>query len=158
VQYITVAKALPYESENDNEIQEENAAPNQKSIRNRSDVVAVEKRQKLRREKRLALIDRVCRALNSSNEITRLAALEYSEQLEQLEDSIDDLTVSQSLLDCVVLAHRFFELEVPNLWDLEEEETGLFASWTVEHYVDNEATLFMILDYCLFPRHPRFDE
>jgi hypothetical protein len=65
---------------------------------------------------------------------------------------LDDITQSQSLLDCVVLAHRFWETEVYNLKELDAAEKGAFGSWSLEEYIDNEATLFMIMDYCLYPR------
>ena len=77
------------------------------------------------------------------------AAFEYSTQLDQLDDTVDE---SQSLLDCVVLAHRFFDFEHPDLDALDEEEKGVFAEWSLSEYVENESTLFMLLDYCLYPR------
>ena len=72
--------------------------------------------------------------------------------MEQLDDELDDLQQSAALLDCVVLAFRFWEREVLDLECLEEHDTGLFAQWNLAEYVDNETTLFLLLDYCLYPR------
>jgi len=87
--------------------------------------------------------------------ITRRTTLESSEQLDQLDDTvIEDESSSQALLDCVVLARCFFELEALNLRDLDNENKGLFAHWNLPEYVDQEVMLFMLLDYCLYPRRP----
>jgi serine/threonine protein kinase len=139
VSLVHVATALPYD-----EALGENSSPNQA------------RKKSSKRKERLASIERICQKLGSEQKLTRQAALEYSEQLEQLDDSIGDLAQSQSLLDCVVLAHRFFELEVLDLQGLNDEHSGLFASWSLEDYVDNEATIFMMLDFCLYPRNPMF--
>ena len=161
VQFVHVAKALPYAGEDDTDDSDdkeenpevENSPPNACSNHRLSH----EKRQEQSRlEKRLKAIERACQILGSHRTITRLAALEYSQQMEQLDDTLDD-DHSQTLLDCVVLAHRFFEVHVLDLEDMADQDKGLFANWTLEEYVDNEATLFMILDYCLYPRNPRFD-
>ncbi|GAX26457.1 hypothetical protein FisN_1Lh717 [Fistulifera solaris] len=101
------------------------------------------------REKRLALIKKACAYLESESPLTAKAAFEYSTQLDQLDDNVNE---SQSLLDCVVLAHRFFEVEHPDLDALDEEDKGIFAEWSLSEYVENESTLFMLLDYCLYPR------
>lgn len=102
-----------------------------------------------KKEKRLVKIKKACQYLASESPLTPRAAFEYSTQLDQLDDSVDE---SQSLLDCVVLAHRFFEVEHPDLNALDEEEKGIFAEWSMSEYVENESTLFMLLDYCLYPR------
>ena len=90
--------------------------------------------------------------MNWVNPLTSQAALFYSIQMSQLED-VDDLTESQSLLDCIVLAHKFFEKDLFDLCDLENGEgSPHFHSWTVERYIDNESTIFMMMDFCLYPR------
>jgi hypothetical protein len=79
-------------------------------------------------------------------------------RFEILEDKIDDSSSSQALVDCVLLAHRFFELELPDLDELKNQDKegkgSVFDNWTVEGYVDNEAALLYLLDYCLYPRDP----
>jgi len=51
--------------------------------------------------------------------MTCQAAYCYSLQLSELDDCLDDLSESQGLIDCVVLAHKFFEKD---LWDLNSIE------------------------------------
>ena len=101
--------------------------------------------------KRRERVVRVCRYLEATNPQTMRAALEYTAALAQLDDSIDD-PKSNLVLHCVVLAFRFFEVEYLDLSELHEQEKGLFADWTLEDYVDEEATIFMLLDFCLYSR------
>jgi serine/threonine protein kinase len=140
---VNVATALPYDTADDDV--EENESPNQpaKSVKNKTN-------KKI--ERRLKTIDKLLHELDSEHPWTRWAALEYSLQLDQLDEDIDDISNSQSLADCCLLAHRFFELDIPDLEELEERTSGPFANWTQEDYIDNEATIFMTLDYCLYPR------
>jgi serine/threonine protein kinase len=146
VRILNLSLALPFD---DAEEDTENPSPNlsksmsKKGTKPKHDRVL---------EKRVQTVDRICRELDAQHPLTRHAALEYCQQMLQLDDTLDDLTQSQSLLDCVVLAHRFWETEVVNLHDLNAADKGPFASWSLEDYVDNEATLFMIMDYCLYPR------
>jgi len=63
------------------------------------------------------------------------------------------LTQSQSLIHCCVLAVRFFEVYVRDLSELEDMEQGIFQNWRLSDYIDEETTIFMIMDYCLYPRH-----
>jgi len=103
-------------------------------------------------KKRKETIQRLCRELGCKRAITPIAAYEYCHAMYQLDDTIDNLKESQSLLNCVIVAHRFFELDVLDLDELQSEMTGTFEKWTLEDYVDDEATLFMIVDFCLYPR------
>jgi serine/threonine protein kinase len=143
VRILDISLALPFD---DAEEDTENPSPNSSKSKKGST-----KRNKVL-EKRVQTIDRLCRELDAKHPLTRYAALEYSQQLLQLDDDLDDITQSQSLLDCVVLAHRFWETEVYNLKELDATNKGIFGSWSLEEYIDNEATLFMIMDYCLYPR------
>ena len=103
-------------------------------------------------ERRLKTIKKALTEIGCANVLTVQAAMQYCQQLVLLDDELDDLSSSQSLLDCVVLAHRFFEVEVADLEDLDSAEKGLFSTWSLDQYVDNEATIFMLMDYCLYPR------
>ena len=104
-------------------------------------------------ERRLKIIDKVLHELESVHPLTRSAALDYSIQMEQLDDEMDSISSSsQSLLDCCILAYRFWERDVLDFEDLQERTTGIFQSWSYEEYMDNESTIFMMLDYCLYPR------
>lgn len=103
--------------------------------------------------KRLKLIRRIAHELESENPYTIQAAFMYSQQLSQLENC-DDLRESQALCDCVVLAHKFFENEIWCLREIENINSGVFREfeWSAYTYVDTEATLLMLLDFCLYPR------
>mmetsp|Transcript_10989 Transcript_10989/g.16356 ORF Transcript_10989/g.16356 Transcript_10989/m.16356 type:complete len:469 (-) Transcript_10989:183-1589(-) len=103
----------------------------------------------LRRQK---TIQKLCNELECSHPLTRNAAFCYSRQLEQLDDTLDNINESQMLLDCVVLASKFFEKELLDLEELEEEGRGSFSQWSLEEYKDNESTIFMMMDHCLYPR------
>jgi serine/threonine protein kinase len=142
VKYVNVASILPYDL---NTEEGENESPNV--------IINNGKKKNKVSENRIKLIDKVCNELESQHPITRHAAFEYSELLRQLNDDMDDTVPSQSLLDCVVLAHRFFELDLLDLNALARSGTGKFASWSLEDYVDNESTIFMLTDYCLYPRN-----
>lgn len=136
VRIINVAEALPLE-----ESEVENESPNNKRSKQRD----------RRLEKRTRAVERLCREIGAENPRTATAALEYCQTLSVLDDSIDD-SASQSLVNCVILSYRFHEVKVLDLEELDEEETGTFAEWTLEDYVDDEATIFMIMDFCLYPR------
>ena len=137
-----VGTALPY----DNNAEEENEAPvlSKTPSKNRT-------RNKM--ERRLQRIDKILHELESEHPFTRAAALEYSRQMEQLDDGMDDAADdSQALIDCCVLAHRFFERYPPDMDDLNYRDKGVFADWTLADYVDNEGSILMLLDFCLYPR------
>lgn len=103
---------------------------------------------------RVDLIKKIGSALECEHPMTFVAALEFSIQLAQLEDCLDDLSESQGLIDCVVLAASFFEYEDFTLSWVESLETGIFkkCNWSAETYLDNEYTIFMLMDFCLYPR------
>eukprot|EP00977_Amphora_coffeiformis_P002209 scaffold425_cov175-Amphora_coffeaeformis.AAC.68 len=103
--------------------------------------------------KRRQLVEKLCNELGGAeNPITVPAALDYAAQMEQLDDELDDLSKSSALLDCVVLAFRVWELDPLDLEGLEEHQHGSFVNWNREEYIDNENTMFLMLDYCLYPR------
>ena len=103
--------------------------------------------------KRRQLVEKLCDELGGAeNPMTVPAILDYAAQMEQLDDELDDLNKSTALLDCVVLAFRFWEREPLDLEGLEEHQHGSFATWNREEYIDNENTMFLMLDYCLYPR------
>jgi hypothetical protein len=85
--------------------------------------------------------------------MTHIAAYEYSQMMAtEIDDTLDNIKESQTLLDCVVLASKFFEPELPNLEELDEETNGSFSNWSLDEYVDNESTIFILMDFCLTPR------
>ena len=75
----------------------------------------------------------------------------YCERMLELDEDLNDPSASQSMLDCVVLAHKMFEVEVMDLTSLADEYKS-FADWDLDTYRDNETTLLLMMDYCLFPR------
>jgi serine/threonine protein kinase len=137
VHNIDIGKALPYEMHNE----EENSSPN--LVAERQNERSIEKRRKM--------VSRICRELNVANPATLHAALEYCQQYTQLDDSVDD-EGSMTLLHCVLVAHRFFEVEMLDLNELEEHEKGTFADFTLDEFIEDEETIFMLMDYCLYPR------
>lgn len=112
---------------------------------------ASKKQSKLK--KRLKLIQKIAHVLESKNPFTIHAAMTYAGQLSQLENC-DDIADSQALFDCVVLAHKFFENEIWNLYQVEQLDEGIFKDyeWSVETYKDNEEAIFVMMDFCLYPR------
>ena len=102
--------------------------------------------------KRFKLIQNICTSMEWNNPLTAQAALTYSIQMQELED-VDDTEESQILLDCIVLAHKFFERHLSDLADLSNSGGKRFENWDTDQYVDNEGTLFMMLDFSLYPRY-----
>ena len=136
VRLVNVNLSLPYD--HDEEL------ANQENLRNGPKRKSVKRRQ---------LVEKLCNELGGAeNPMTVHAALDYAAQMEQLDDELDDLSKSSALLDCVVLAFRFFEREPLDIEGLEEHGRGSFANWNLEEYIDNENTMFLMLDYCLYPR------
>jgi serine/threonine protein kinase len=106
---------------------------------------------KSRHMRRETVIQGLCSELDLDHPMTVKAALCFAQELYQLDDTIDDLDQSQGLLDCVVLASRFFEID---LLDLNEVSgcSQSFADWDLATYLDTESTIWMLMDYCLLPR------
>jgi len=145
VRMIDVALALPFDDEEDEE-EDENSHPNNGTKKNNS------KKKDTVLRKRQNIICRICRDMEYSHPMTKHAALAFSEQMFQLDDMMDDLSESQSLLDCIVLAAKFYEAELPDLNDLNEKTIGSFKNWSIDEYIDNETTIWMMMDHCLYPR------
>mmetsp|Transcript_7739 Transcript_7739/g.14599 ORF Transcript_7739/g.14599 Transcript_7739/m.14599 type:complete len:221 (-) Transcript_7739:51-713(-) len=105
-------------------------------------------------KKRMQVIQTIANELDAVNPFTVQAAFCYSLQLAQLDDCIDNLSESQGLIDCVVLAHKFFEKELWNLKDIETLDRGTFkkCNWSASNYIDTEGTIWMLMDFCLYPR------
>jgi len=73
--------------------------------------------------------------------------------MQELDDQLDDLTKSQTMLDCALLAYKMCEVPVLDLNCINDTYKS-FAKydWNLDVYRDNEATIFMMTDHCLFPR------
>jgi serine/threonine protein kinase len=108
--------------------------------------------------KRWKMIEKICSWMEWNNPLTSHAAMTYSQQMEELledenADGIDNLEESQILLDCVVLAHKFFERHLSDRESVEELYHH-FAKldFDIEEYCNNESTILMLMDFCLYPR------
>ena len=102
------------------------------------------------------LIRKLCNELECKNPKTEIAASVFAKRMEQLDDELDDIANTQTLLDCVVLACRFYEEELISLQELEEDDGGYFTSFKgfdIETYRDNETAIFSIMDYSLYLRN-----
>mmetsp|Transcript_29483 Transcript_29483/g.54028 ORF Transcript_29483/g.54028 Transcript_29483/m.54028 type:complete len:469 (-) Transcript_29483:292-1698(-) len=148
VRIIDMSSALPLDIYNNED--GENAQP---KVNERASQIRKNKSVDPTLLKRQKTIMKLCNELNSRHPMTHIAAYEYSQMMAtEIDDTLDNIKESQTLLDCVVLASKFFEPELPNLEELEEETSGSFSNWSLDEYVDNESTIFMLMDFCLTPR------
>lgn len=106
--------------------------------------------------KRSKFIRKICDWMEwTTNPITFHAAILYSTQMNELCNDIDDLKESNTLLDCIVLAHKFFEYEMSSrdsLNDLYVKFGGQDAEFDADEYSANENALFTMMDFCLYCR------
>eukprot|EP00571_Detonula_confervacea_P007364 CAMPEP_0172313658 /NCGR_PEP_ID=MMETSP1058-20130122/20692_1 /TAXON_ID=83371 /ORGANISM="Detonula confervacea, Strain CCMP 353" /LENGTH=442 /DNA_ID=CAMNT_0013027349 /DNA_START=176 /DNA_END=1504 /DNA_ORIENTATION=+ len=112
------------------------------------------KQQKLSPRERL--IKKLCNEIECTNPKTETAAAVYAKEMEQLDDELEDIANTQTLLDCVVVASRFYEEELVCLKELEEDDGEHFPSFKdfdIETYRDNEVAIFSIMDYSLYLRN-----
>jgi serine/threonine protein kinase len=163
VQLVSMADALPLdlshleeeeEDEADNGRDEKKNGMSTSSRRNKQGTK--QKRLEKVKQQRLATIQRILKnelGNGSKNPFTVSAAFEYAQMMLQLDDELDNLSESNTLLDCIILAFRFFEVEVLDLNELDKWQDGPFGNWTLQQYIDNESTIFMLMDYCLYPRN-----
>ena len=148
---INIQTALPLDNTPDQdgadgEEQKENAMPAKSNQRRKTG--KTKPNQIL--AKRFQRITKICRYMEWDNPMTAQAALTYSIQMSELCD-VDDVREPQGLMDCVVLAHKFFERHLTDLTEL-GVEYSMFENWDLDEYIDNEGTLFMMMDFCLYPR------
>lgn len=103
--------------------------------------------------KRAKFILKVCDWMHWENPVTARAALLYSTQMNEICDNIDDTNECNTLLDCLVLAHKFFERNLCCQNDLDAlyEKYGQ-GGFDVEEYSGNENALFTMMEFCLYPR------
>mmetsp|Transcript_30116 Transcript_30116/g.59985 ORF Transcript_30116/g.59985 Transcript_30116/m.59985 type:complete len:443 (+) Transcript_30116:40-1368(+) len=109
------------------------------------------KPQKLSPRERL--IKNLCNELECKNPKTEIAAGYYAKVMEQLDDELDDINNSQTLLDCVLAASRFYEEELICLEELQQDDGEYFPSFKnfcLDTFRDNESALLMSLDYSMY--------
>jgi serine/threonine protein kinase len=107
--------------------------------------------------KRFKKIQKICEWIGWEAPMTVQAAMIFSIQMAELvgNDVIDNLADCSTLLDCTVLAHKFFEQHLCCASDLErlyQHFSNGRAEWDSDAYAENESTLFMMMDFCLYPR------
>ena len=115
---------------------------------------APSKQKKLSPRERL--IKKLCNEIECTNPKTEIAAAVYAKEMEQLDDELDDIANTQTLLDCIVVASRFYEEDLICLEELEEdggEAYPSFKDFDKDTFRDNETAIFSIMDYCLYLRN-----
>lgn len=148
---LNLKTALPFENDGESSEQgEENLPPAKANAARGSSAASKMKKVDPVLSKRYKRIRNICQAMEWENRLTAQAALTYSTQMSELCD-MDDPDDPQALLDCIILAHKFFEPELTDISGLSDIH-GCFEKWDVDEYVDNEGTIFMMLDFCLYPR------
>ena len=103
--------------------------------------------------KRSKFIHKVCDWMEWDNPWTAKAGMVYSTQMNEITGNVDDLDASNTMLDCLVLAHKFFECNLSGTSDLDElyEKFGQ-GGFDADEYLGNENTIFSMMDFCLYPR------
>ncbi|VEU43788.1 unnamed protein product [Pseudo-nitzschia multistriata] len=103
--------------------------------------------------KRDKLIRKICKWMEWENPMTAKAAMQYSSLMNEIVGNVDDLNESNILLDCLVLAHKFFEQHFSGTSDLDElyNKFGQ-GDFDAEDYAGNENSIFAMMDFCLYPR------
>ena len=103
--------------------------------------------------KRSKFIQKVCDWMEWNDPLTAEAALVYCTQMNEITGNVDDLNESNTMLDCLVLAHKFFERDLSGTSDLDAmyEKFGQ-GSFDADEYLGNENTVFEMMDFCLYPR------
>jgi serine/threonine protein kinase len=132
---------------------EENDENNSNSTNSKASNGKKSKYQKVSPRERL--IKKICAELECKNPKTELAATLYAKKMEEIDDEMDDIANSQTLLDCCVIASRFYEEELLSLEELSDDGGEYFKSFKnfdIDVYRDNETSLLMSMDYSLYIR------
>ncbi|KAK1745018.1 serine/threonine-protein kinase [Skeletonema marinoi] len=72
-------------------------------------------------------------------------------KMEQLDDELENISETQTLLDCIIIANKFYEQELIDIDNLAEEYPS-FQDFDVDTFRDNEVALCSLMDYCLYLR------
>ena len=149
---ISLSDALPIEGEersDDCSLGKEN----QRSHRESKDLFFQKKKANSVLSKRSKFIHKVCGWMEWDNPLTPKAAMLYSTQMNEITGNVDDLNASNTILDCLVLAHKFFEHDLSGTSDLDAlyKKFGQ-GDFDADDYLGNESTIFSMMDFCLYPR------
>jgi len=142
IQLLNIDTALPDEDEYDDDCENENKSNNISKTKS-------SKHKKLSPRERL--VKKLCAELESKNPKTEVAALMYAKKMEQLDDELENISETQTLLDCVVIANKFYEQELIDIDNLAEEYPS-FEIFDIDTFRDNEVALCSLTDYCLYLR------
>lgn len=148
---ISLSDALPIEGDEDDD--ESVGKENQRNSRDTKGSSLQKKKVNPVIAKRSKFIHKVCDWMEWSNPLTARAAMVYSTQMNEITGNVDDLNASNTMLDCLVLAHKFFEQDLCGTSDLDAmyEKFG-GGGFDADEYLGNENTVFEMMDFCLYPR------
>lgn len=126
---------------------------NRQNFRESKDASLQKKKANSVISKRSKFVHKVCDWMEWENPLTAKAAMVYSTQMNEITGNVDDLNASNTMLDCLVLAHKFFEFNLCGTSDLD----GLYekfgqGGFDADEYLGNENTIFSMMDFCLYPR------
>jgi hypothetical protein len=106
--------------------------------------------------KRFKLIQKICKWMEWANPLTAHAAMTYTRAMSELveeDGGIDNISHCQILLDCIVVAHKFFETDLaPREQVNDMYQQFAHTDFDAHEFANNEETLFMMMDFCLYPR------
>lgn len=142
VRIIDINTALPDEDDDEEDGENENKSNNVSKAK-------ASKHKKLSPRERL--VKKLCGEIGSKNPKTEIAALMYAKKMEQLDDELDNITETQTLLDCIIIANKFYEQELIDIDSLAEEYPS-FGDFDIDTFRDNEVALCSLMDYCLYLR------
>mmetsp|Transcript_23132 Transcript_23132/g.38112 ORF Transcript_23132/g.38112 Transcript_23132/m.38112 type:complete len:438 (-) Transcript_23132:64-1377(-) len=142
VRLVDIDTALPDEDNDDEDDENENKS-------NKISKTKPSKHKKLSPRERL--VKKLCGEIDAKNPKTEAAALMYAKKMEQLDDDIDNISETQTLLDCIIIANKFYEQELIDVDSLAEEYPS-FRNFDIDSYRDNEVALCSLTDYCLYLR------
>lgn len=142
VRIFDIDTALPGEDDYDEDGENENKSNNASKAKS-------SKHKKLSPRERL--VKKLCCEIDSKNPKTEAAALMYAKKMEQLDDELENISETQTLLDCIIIANKFYEQELIDIDSLAEEYPS-FQDFDVDTFRDNEVALCSLMDYCLYLR------
>ena len=142
VRIVDIDTAIPDEDEEEDDGENENKSNNYVSKKSN-------KHKKLSPRERL--VKKLCAEVEAKNPKTETAALLYAKKMEELDDELENIAETQTLLDCVLIANKFYEQELIHLESVEEEYPS-FANFDIDTFRDNEVALCSLMDYCLYVR------
>jgi serine/threonine protein kinase len=142
VRIVDIDTALPDEDDYDEDGENENKSNNASKAKSF-------KHKKISPRERL--VKKLCGEIDSKNPKTEAAALMYAKKMEQLDDELENISETQTLLDCIIIANKFYEQELIDIDSLAEEYPS-FQDFDVDTFRDNEVALCSLMDYCLYLR------